>query len=131
MDSQINDQYRSSSGALRFLANIVKFPGCGLFCAPASFVARDRSSGALCGISLASMVAPDVGHITQLCVAPSHQGRGVGYELLRRSLDSLALHGCRSASLTVTTANQAAIRLYESVGFRNQRDFAAFVWELG
>jgi ribosomal protein S18 acetylase RimI-like enzyme len=131
VDSQINDQYRSSSGALRFLANIVKFPGCGLFFAPASFVARDRSSGALCGISLASMVAPDVGHITQLCVAPSHQGRGVGYEMLRRSLDALAVHGCRSASLTVTTANQTAIRLYESVGFHNQREFAAFVWELG
>jgi len=131
VDSQINDQYRSPAGAVRFLANIVKFPGCGQFFGPASFAARDRNSGALCGISLASMVAPDVGHITQLCVAPSHQGRGVGYELLRRSLDSLAAHGCRGASLTVTIANQIAIRLYESVGFRDRRDFAAFVWELG
>jgi ribosomal protein S18 acetylase RimI-like enzyme len=130
VDSQINDQYRSPAGALRFLANIVQFPGCGLFYAPASFAARDRSTGTLCGISLASMVAPDVGHITQLCVAPSHQGRGVGYELLRRSLDSLAAHGCRSASLTVTADNHAAVRLYESVGFRNRRDFAAFVWEI-
>ena len=131
VDSQINDQYRSSSGAVRFLANIVQFPGCGLFFAPASFAARDRSGGNLCGISLASMVAPNVGHITQICVAPSHHGRGLGYELLRRSLDALALNGCRSVSLTVTSANQTAIRLYESVGFRSRRDFAAFVWELG
>jgi ribosomal protein S18 acetylase RimI-like enzyme len=131
VDSLINDQYRSPAGALRFLANIVQFPGCGLFYAPASFAARDRSSGTLCGVSLASMVAPDVGHITQLCVAPSHQGRGVGYELLRRSLDALASHGSRSASLTVTTDNLSAIRLYESVGFRSRRDFAAFVWEMG
>lgn len=131
VDSQINDQYRSHAGALRFLANIVQFPGCGLFTAPASFAARDCGSGALCGISLASMVAPDVGHITQLCVAPAHRGRGLGYELLRRSLEALASQGCRSASLTVTTANQIAIRLYESMGFRSRRDFAAFVWELG
>lgn len=131
VDSQINDQYRSPAGALRFLANIVKFPGCGLFFEPASFVARDRNSGALCGISLASMVSTDVGHITQLCVAPSQQGRGVGYEMLRRSLDALAVNGCRSASLTVTAANPTAIRLYESLGFHNRRDFAAFVWELG
>jgi ribosomal protein S18 acetylase RimI-like enzyme len=130
VDSQINDQYRSSGGALRFLANIVQFPGCGLFFAPASFAARDRATGALCGISLASMVAPDAGHITQLCVAPSHRGRGLGYELLRRSLDALAAQGCRCASLTVTTANQAAIRLYESMGFHSRREFAAFVWEL-
>jgi GNAT superfamily N-acetyltransferase len=130
VDSLINDQYRSPAGALRFLANIVQFPGCGVFYAPASFAARDRGNGALCGVSLASMVAPDVGHITQLCVAPSHQGRGVGYELLRRSLDALALHGCRSASLTVTTDNLAALRLYESLGFRSRRDFAAFVWEM-
>jgi GNAT superfamily N-acetyltransferase len=131
VDSQINDQYRSPSGALRFLANIVQFPGCGMFFAPASFAARDRGSGSLCGISLSSMVAPHVGHITQLCVAPSHQGRGVGYELMRRSLDALALQGCRSVSLTVTDANQSAVRLYENLGFRNRRDFAAFVWELG
>jgi ribosomal protein S18 acetylase RimI-like enzyme len=131
VDSQINDQYRSSAGAHRFLANIVQFPGCGQFFAPASFAARDRSTGSLCGISLASLVAPNVGHITQLCVAPSHQGRGVGYELLRRSLESLASNGCHSASLTATCANQAAVRLYESVGFRSRRDFAAFVWELG
>jgi ribosomal protein S18 acetylase RimI-like enzyme len=130
IDSQINDQYRSPAGALRFLANIVQFPGCGLFYAPASFAARDRASGELCGISLASMVAPDVGHITQLCVAPSHQGRGLGYELLRRSLESLASHGCRGASLTVTEANQPAVHLYESLGFQSRRDFAAFVWEM-
>jgi len=130
VDSLINDQYRSPPGALRFLSNIVQFPGCGIFFEPASFAARDRATGALCGISLASMVASDVGHITQLCIAPSHQGRGLGYELMRRSLEALAMHGCRSVSLTVTGANQSALRLYESLGFRNLRDFAAYVWEM-
>lgn len=130
VDSQINDQYRSPAGALRFLSNIVQFPGCGLFFSPGSFAARDRSTGTLCGICLASMVAPDVGHITQLCIAPTHRGRGLGYELLRRSLEGLASQGCRSVSLTVTNDNLNAIRLYESVGFRNRRNFGAFVWEI-
>jgi ribosomal protein S18 acetylase RimI-like enzyme len=128
IDSQINDQYRSPGGARRFLMNIVQFPGCGTFFGPASFAATSDSSGLL-GVSLASMVAPGVGHITQVCVAPSHKGIGLGYELMRRSLAALAAHGCHSVSLTVTTANEEAIRLYRSMGFVNRHDFAAYVWQ--
>ena len=54
----------------------------------------------------------------------------MGYELLRRSLAALAANGCRSATLTVTSANTSAIRLYERMGFTGQREFAAYVWEL-
>lgn len=129
VDSWINDQYRSVGGALRFLSNIVQFPGCGLFFQPASFAAMDPT-GALCGVSLASLVASDVGHITQLCVAPSERGRSLGYELMRRSMEALAAHGCRSVTLTVTSSNQSALRLYQSMGFHPRRDFAAFVWEI-
>ena len=39
VDSHINDQYRSASGARRFLTNIVQYPGCGTFFAPAACVA--------------------------------------------------------------------------------------------
>ena len=31
IDASINDQYRSLHGSLRFLHNIVRFPGCGVF----------------------------------------------------------------------------------------------------
>ena len=31
VDAQINDQYHTLSGSLRFLNNIVRFPGCGVF----------------------------------------------------------------------------------------------------
>ncbi len=126
-DSQINDQYRSAIGARRFLTNIVQYPGCGTFFAPASFAAK--SSGALCGVSLASLVSQDVGHITQVCVAPSHQGKGLGYELMRRSMEALAGHGCRAVSLTVTAANDSAVRLYRDMGFVQRRAFSAYVWE--
>lgn len=129
IDSQINDQYRSPGGARRFLMNIIQYPGCGTFFAPASFAATDIGDRQIRGVSLASLVAADVGHITQVCVSPSHQGTGLGYELLRRSLLALAEHGCRSVSLTVTASNQDAIRLYERMGLANRRNFAAYVWE--
>ena len=128
VDASINDQYRSLSGAKRFLQNIVQYPGCGSFFAPGAVVAR-RRDGRLCGISLASLVASDVGHITQICVAPDAQRTGIGYELMRRSLNELARHGCEKTSLTVTSSNQHAIQLYQRMGFRSMRRFAAYVWE--
>ena len=128
VDSSINDQYRSVSGAKRFLLNIVQYPGCGSFFAPASFVALN-TSGELVGISLASLVSESSGHVTQICVSPEERGTGTGYEMLRRSMAALASHGCRKTSLTVTASNQEAIQLYQRMGFRAMRRFAAYVWE--
>jgi ribosomal protein S18 acetylase RimI-like enzyme len=128
VDSTINDQYKSVSGAKRFLLNIVQYPGCGSFFAPASYVALN-AAGALVGISLASLVSTEAGHITQICVSPDERKTGTGYELMRRSLHSLAAHGCEKTSLTVTASNQEAIRLYQRMGFRAMRRFAAYVWE--
>ena len=62
-DSRINDQYRSVSGARKFLYNIVQYPGCGNFYRPASYAAFEPLDGTLCGVSLASLVAESVGHI--------------------------------------------------------------------
>jgi len=83
----------------------------------------------LCGLSLASLVAPKCGHITQICVAPAVRGTGMGHELLCRSLTTLRELGCHSASLTVTAANEDAVSLYLRMGFRTIRRFSAFVWE--
>lgn len=129
IDSEINDQYRSPAGARRFLLNIIQYPGCGSFFQPASFLAVDPQTGKLCGLCLSSLVQADVGHITQVCVSKAVRGTGVGYALIRRSLESLANHGCRKASLTVTAVNRDAIQLYERMGFRKARDFSAYVWE--
>jgi len=129
IDSQINDQYRSVAGARRFLLNIIQYPGCGSFFAPASFVAIDRYTQKACGLCLSSLVSERTGHITQLGVAPEHRGKGLGRQLLQKSLQALVAHGALRASLTVTSKNQEAIALYEDIGFRNQRDFAAYVWQ--
>jgi ribosomal protein S18 acetylase RimI-like enzyme len=129
IDGRINDQYRSIAGARRFLNNIVQYPGCGAFYRPASLAAFEAVSGRLCGISLASLVTPETGHLTQICVSPSVRGTGIGHELLRQSLIILREIGCTSVSLTVTAANADAVALYERVGFETIRRFSAFVWE--
>jgi ribosomal protein S18 acetylase RimI-like enzyme len=128
VDGQINDQYRSVAGARRFLFNIVQYPGCGAFFRPASVAAFDLRTGRMWGMCLASLVAPDCGHITQLCVTPAARGCGLGHELLRHSLSVLRDSGCQRVSLTVTAAN-SAVRLYQRMGFFLLRPFSACVWE--
>lgn len=130
VDAEINDQYKSVSGARRFLTNIVQYPGCGSFFQNGSYTAVDLLTGQLLGVSLASLVAFDVGHITQICVDPGVRAKGVGYELMRHSLTALAEAGCRRVSLTVTASNVDAIALYERLGFQTLRAFDAIVWRL-
>jgi ribosomal protein S18 acetylase RimI-like enzyme len=129
VDSAINNQYESAAGARRFLDNIVRYPGCGYFAPDCSWVALD-ADGELVGACFATRIGPGAGHIAQICVAPAWQGRGAGGELLRRSLASLRDSGLAEVSLTVTSANTPAIRLYEKFGFRAIHHFDALVWEL-
>jgi ribosomal protein S18 acetylase RimI-like enzyme len=129
VDGEINDQYRTIPGARHFLTNIIRYPGCGVFSPEASIVAHDTHTGKISGACLASMVSPSSGHITQLCVLPAIRGAHLGYELLRRALVKLVELGCATVSLTVTSSNQHAIQLYESVGFKRSAVFPALIWE--
>ncbi|MBX9603767.1 MAG: GNAT family N-acetyltransferase [Bryobacteraceae bacterium] len=129
VDALINDQYRTAAGARRFLMNIVQYPGCGSFFPDASLAAYWPRTARMAGLCLASLVAETTGHITQVCVAREAKGRGAGYELMRRSLERMGRHRCDRVSLTVTASNKDAVRLYESIGFRVRRNFAAYVWE--
>ncbi|HXW90913.1 MAG TPA: GNAT family N-acetyltransferase [Terriglobales bacterium] len=129
VDSNINDQYRSLSGSLRFLNNIVRFPGCGAFDPESSFVAIEKSSRSLIGLILCSRVRRDVGHVTQVCVLPDYRSRGIGEALLAATTENLRRRGFSLLSLTVTEANQRAVELYLRLGFDTQRVFDAFVWE--
>ena len=128
VDARINDQYRTWLGARRFLANVIQYPGCGHFQEHASLMAL-ADVDQVRGMLLASAVAEDTGHITQLCVAPEMRGSGLGYELMRQSLTRLAEGGCTRASLTVTASNGEAVHLYQRMGFRPERRFSAYVWE--
>src|SRR5262249_49494176 len=89
VDSELNDQYRTVAGSMRFLNNIVRFPGCGFFDPEASFVVRSRSSRAVVGLILCSLVKQDVGHVTQICLTPELRGQGIARSLLATACEAL------------------------------------------
>jgi ribosomal protein S18 acetylase RimI-like enzyme len=129
VDAQINDQYHTLSGSLRFLNNIVRFPGCGVFDAESSFVALDRKARNLIGLILCSRVRGDVGHVTQVCVLPEYRGRKIGECLIGATERNLRKRSFNALSLTVTEANSKAVALYRRLNFDSKRIFDAFVWE--
>jgi ribosomal protein S18 acetylase RimI-like enzyme len=129
LDSHINDQYRSPAGSLRFLHNIVRFPGCGYFDSAASRVLIRRGHNEFAGLVLCSRVRDDVAHITQLCVAQEERSRGLGRLLIENCAAHLNSHRFRALTLTVTAGNQEAIALYDRAGFRVTHDFDAMLWE--
>lgn len=129
VDSEINDQYRTLSGSLRFLNNIVRFPGCGVFDVDASFVALHKRTKSLIGLILCSRVRNDVGHVTQICVLPEYRSQRIGKLLLATTAANLVQRKFSMLSLTVTEANKGAVELYLRLGFETKRVFDAFVWE--
>lgn len=130
VDSHINDQYSHRPGALRFLKNIVLFPGCGIFQADTSLVTVEEKTGRLLGAALTSRVAAGVAHVTQVCVAPERQKQGLGRALMEAVLERLAVRGCHGVSLTVTAENEPAVQLYYKLGFQVLKGFSAFSRDL-
>lgn len=129
LDSHINEQYRTAAGSQRFLHNIVRFPGCGFFDAEASRILVKKGSPDLAGLLLCSRVREDVGHVTQICVAPEYRDRGLGRLLMRECARTLARRGFSLLTLTVTASNPKAVALYEKLGFRATHRFDAMVWD--
>jgi GNAT superfamily N-acetyltransferase len=141
MDAGINDQYRTLHGAQRFLHNIIRFPGCGVFDPENSWVLREaeatfdsnRNGGtapqtpAIEAVLLCSRVRGDVDHITQICIAPSLRGQGLGQIMLEHCAREGVKRGVRQLSLTVTEANLPARHLYERNGFSTLHRFEAMV----
>ncbi len=128
-DSLINDQYRSANGSLRFLHNIVRYSGCGVFSPQASHVIVERSSRELAALVLGSRVSTQSGHITQLCVHPKYRRRGLARLLLSIAATCFFRQGVSEISLTVTEANVHAIELYRAEGYDCTHTFDAAVWE--
>jgi ribosomal protein S18 acetylase RimI-like enzyme len=58
------------------------------------------------------------GSVQNLGVTPAHRGRGIGSALLLQALHGFRSAGLGRAFLEVTAQNDAAVRLYRSLGFR-------------
>ncbi len=127
-DSYINDQYRSIHGSQRFLHNIVRFPGCGVFVPQASHVVVDRRSRELVALILGSRVSAHCGHITQICVHPAYRRLGLARMLLRVAAVHFQRQGMTDVTLTVTEANTHAVTLYAEEGYKLAHSFNAAVW---
>jgi len=128
-DSVINDQYRSIQGSQRFLHNIVRYSGCGVFSPQVSHVVVNRQTRQLVALILGSRVSPQSGHITQICVHPSYRRMGLARMLLGVAAFQFMRHGATEISLTVTESNRQAIDLYVSEGYSSEHVFDAAVWE--
>lgn len=129
LDSHINDQYLSTAGALRFLHNIVRFPGCGIFDSQSTRVLTLHGGKEMAGLLLCSRVRDDVGHVTQICVAPRYRRKGIGAWLLNDCSRHLKERKFRALTLTVTRENANAVALYRRQGFVTRHTFDAMVWE--
>ena len=92
-----------------------------------SWVMRDRASHALVGVILCSKVAGGVAHVTQICVASSLRGMGLGKHLLAHCMEGLRARGCSALTLTVSEDNHSALALYKAAGFTTRLRFEALV----
>ena len=70
----------------------------------------------------------DRGWIAGVGVAPAHRGQGHGEALMREIVEVARGRGLRELWLEVLTPNEAAIKLYEKLGFETVRDVE--VWAL-
>jgi ribosomal protein S18 acetylase RimI-like enzyme len=127
-DSRINDQYRSVQGSQRFLQNIVRFPGCGVFAPQASHIIVDLATREPVALLLGSRVSAQCGHVTQICVHPAYRRRGLARVLLQLAAERFQRIGVAELTLTVTEANQRAVDLYVQEGYELAHSFNAAVW---
>jgi ribosomal protein S18 acetylase RimI-like enzyme len=128
-DSLINDQYRTNHGSQRFLHNIVRYSGCGVFSPQVSHVVVERRTRDLVALVLGSRVSAQSGHITQVCVRPDYRRRGIARQLLAVAAFHFMRQGVTEVSLTVTESNTEAIDLYKAEGYVCTHSFDAAVWQ--
>jgi ribosomal protein S18 acetylase RimI-like enzyme len=126
LDAALNLTYGTPAHCRTFVETLVLRSGCGRFDAESSFVAE--RDGQPVGVLLASRLSRTNGHICQVSVEPAEQARGLGALLVTSCLEALARQGLRTASLSVTVGNRRAYALYQRLGFRLHREFAAHAW---
>lgn len=85
--------------------------------------------GELAGCGALREIDPGHGEVKSMRTAPTHLGRGVGRAMLAHLASTARTRGYRRLSLETGTGDAfaAAIRLYESFGFRRCAAFADYV----
>lgn len=81
------------------------------------FVLTDAGSGEVAGYLCLWLVRGEL-HVNNVSVAPEWRGAGLGRALMEFAEEFALKHGCFEIGLEVRATNVVAIRLYESLGFR-------------
>ncbi len=84
---------------------------------PDDLLLARRPDGGVGGLHWTKRRGDGVGEVYNLAVHPDAQGEGLGVALLVAGLEHLRGVGCDEVILWVDMANEAATRLYTSVGF--------------
>ena len=79
--------------------------------------ALDGETGTLAGYLIISRYV-DAWHVMNLAVADEYRRRGIATRMMERLFELTAGDGRRGYTLEVRISNDAAIKLYESLGFR-------------
>ena len=73
-------------------------------------------AGEIRGYAIISSVL-DEAHLLNICIASEYQHQGYGRAFLAWIMEFVRLHGARTMYLEVRVSNQAAISLYQKMGF--------------
>ncbi|WP_221032794.1 GNAT family N-acetyltransferase [Actomonas aquatica] len=85
------------------------------------FLAYDGSQAvgvAVCFLGFSTFAAKPLLNLHDVCVAPSHRGRGVGRALLAGAEEQARAEGCCKLTLEVLDQNHRALRTYLAAGFK-------------
>jgi ribosomal protein S18 acetylase RimI-like enzyme len=126
LDAALNLTYATPALCRGFVDTLVLRAGCGRFDAVASLLVEGARGPV--GVLLASHLSRTNGHVCQVSVVPEAQGQGLGTVLMTAGLQAFGSEGLQSASLSVTVDNTRAHRLYEALGFKLRKEFAAHAW---
>jgi ribosomal protein S18 acetylase RimI-like enzyme len=124
LDSVVFPSLGYPAGCRELMTAIRSRPG---FCPGAtwlvvcSMAAADAPAGGCVGTVQGLLDGQGYGAIQNLGVLPEYRGRGLGRALLLKALAGFAATGVGRAFLEVTARNEAAVRMYRDVGFRNHK----------
>lgn len=119
LDGRVFSCLGDSAGCLALMKEIV---GQKSFCPAATWMVVYQPEpdwpAVDCGTIQGVTRSGGMGAIQNVGIIPEHRGLGLGRALVQQALQGFHFAGMGIAVLEVTADNEAAVRLYESLGFR-------------